>query len=310
MTEALSRSDIDKLQQLSCHELMEKALATKLERRGKAISLCAIINAKSGKCSEDCRFCTQSAHFQTDSPVYPLLSTEHIVAAARQAKEDGASHFSIVSSGKGIEKNSLTQIASLIKTIRKEVDTKVCASLGLGTKEDFLALKKAGLSRYHHNLETSKEFFPQVVSTHTFAERLSTIKAAQKAGLEVCAGGIIGLGESENDRISMAISLAQAGVDSVPLNILIPLPDTPMQDSKPLQITEILRTIALFRLILPDVPLRLAAGRETVLGDFLSSAFMAGADGMMIGGYLTQKGRSPEMDRQFVNEIQKLWTNV
>lgn len=306
----LSRADIAKLQQLSCHELMARALAVKLDKRGKSISLCAIINAKSGKCSEDCRFCTQSAHYQTDAPVYPLLDSEQIVAAARQAKEDGASHFSIVCSGKGIEKKSLSTLTSLVSAIKKEVNIKVCASLGLGSKENFLELKEAGLSRYHHNLETSKEFFPKVVSTHSFAERLSTIKAAQQAGLEVCAGGIIGLGEDENDRISMAISLAEAKVSSVPLNILMPLPHTPMQDNKPLHITEILRTIALFRLILPNVPLRLAAGRETVLGDFLSSAFLAGADGMMIGGYLTQKGRSAEMDRQFVRDIKQLWESV
>lgn len=179
--------------------------------------------------------------------------------------------------------------------------------LGLGTLSDFEELKKAGLSRYHHNLETSKEFFPKVVSTHSFHEREETIKAAQQAGLEVCAGGIIGLGESEEDRISMALSLADLQVDSVPLNILMPLPGTPFEKIPPLQSHEILRTIALFRIILPDIPLRLAAGRESALSDFLSSAFLAGADGMMIGGYLTQRGRNAAADRQFVQQIVKLW---
>jgi biotin synthase len=286
---------------------MARALEIKLARRGKSLSLCSIINAKSGQCSEDCRFCTQSAHFKTDTPVYPLKTAEEIVAAARQAKKDGATHFSIVTSGRAITGRSLPAVADLIASIRDQVDIRVCASLGMATLQDLQALQQAGLSRYHHNLETSREFFPDIVTTHTFAERVATIQAARQAGLEVCAGGIIGLGESETDRISLALTLAELGVESVPLNILIPLPGTPLAEITPLPIQEILRAIALFRLILPDAALRLAAGRESALHDFLSAAFMAGADGMMIGGYLTQRGRSAEMDRQFVQAIQDLW---
>ncbi len=286
---------------------MAKALEVKLARRGRKFSLCSIINAKSGQCSEDCRFCTQSVHYSTDTPAYPLKSGAEIVTAASMAKEDGATHFSIVTSGKKINNADLARLEEIIAVIRDQVDIHVCASLGIGTLADFQILKKAGLSRYHHNLETSKEFFYEMVSTHTFKERVDTIRAAHEAGLEVCAGGIIGLGETEDDRVSMALSLAELQVESVPLNILIPLPGTPLADVQPLQIHEILRAIALFRLILPDVPLRLAAGRESQLADFLSSAFMAGADGMMIGGYLTQRGRKAETDRQFVAEIQKLW---
>lgn len=295
------------MRNLSCRQLMAQALEVKLASRGKKFSLCSIINAKSGKCSEDCRFCTQSAHYKTDTPVYPLQKTDEIVAAAKQAKDDGASHFSIVASGRGIEKKSLAKLAEIISSIIEKADIQVCASLGIGTLSDFEELKKAGLSRYHHNLETSKEFFPKVVSTHSFHEREETIKAAQQAGLEVCAGGIIGLGESEEDRISMALTLADLQVDSVPLNILVPLPGTPFEKIPRLQSNEILRTIALFRIILPNIPLRLAAGRESALSDFLSSAFLAGADGMMIGGYLTQRGRSAAADRQFVQQIVKLW---
>lgn len=303
----LSPAEIETLCALSCRELMSKALETKLARRGKSLSLCSIINAKSGQCSEDCRFCTQSAHFKTDTPVYPLKTAEEIVAAAKQAKKDGASHFSIVTSGRGITDRSLSAVADIIASIRDQVDIHVCASLGIATLQDLQALKQAGLSRYHHNLETSREFFPRIVTTHTFEERIATIQAARQAGIEVCAGGIIGLGESETDRISMALTLAELRVESVPLNILIPLPGTPLAEIKPLAKQEILRAIALFRLILPDAALRLAAGRESALNDFLSSAFMAGADGMMIGGYLTQRGRSAEMDRQFVHAIQDLW---
>lgn len=298
--------DIKALQALPCRELMSKALAVKLEQRGKKFSLCSIINAKSGKCSEDCKFCTQSAHYPTNTPVYPLKSLEEIVIAAKKASNDGASHFSIVTSGKGINKGDLHLLTKIVSTIKTEVNINVCASLGIGETNDFKALKAAGLSRYHHNLESSKEFFPQLVTTHSFEERELTIRAAQRAGLEVCAGGIIGLGESEEDRISMALSLKNLQVDSVPLNILIPLPGTPLETLKPIETIEILRAVALFRLILPEVPLRLAAGRDR-LADFLGSIFMAGADGMMIGGYLTQQGRSVETDQEFVEKIKKLW---
>lgn len=305
---ALTQQDIKKLQKLSTPELMAKALQTKLKHRSKKFSLCSIINAKSGKCSEDCKFCVQSGHYQTDAPVYPLKNEEEIIAAAQAAHDIGATHFSLVTSGRGLSSKDIPKVAKIITAIKKQVPIKVCASLGILKTEDLKYLKEAGLSRYHHNLETSKEFFPKVVTTHSFQDRIDTIKASQEAGLEVCAGGIFGLGENEEDRISMALSLRDCNVDSVPINILIPLAGTPLADIAPIAINEIIRTIALYRLILPEMPLRLAAGRESALGDFLSSLFMAGADGMMIGGYLTQKGRTPEKDNRFVDEIKKLWS--
>lgn len=289
-------------------ELMRHALAVKLARRGRAVSLCSIINAKSGKCSENCRFCVQSAHYATDAPVYPLKGMREIVAAAAEAKRIGASHFSLVTSGRGLPAREIPQIAAMIRAIRQEVGITVCASLGILDQAALAEFKAAGLARYHHNLESSREFFPQVCTTHTFDERLATIAAAKAAGLEVCAGGIFGLGETEADRISMALSLKECGVDSVPLNLLIPLPGTPMAATAPLGVAEVLRAIALYRLILPAVPIRLAAGRESVLRDFLGAAFLAGADGMMIGGYLTQRGRLPEEDHRFIAEVAGLWS--
>ena len=300
--------DIAELQALPLAELMRQALATKLARRGTSFSLCSIINAKSGRCSEDCHFCAQSAHYQTEAPVYPLLDTAQILAAAHEAKKIGASRFSLVTSGRGLASEDLPQVLEIIRAIRREVGIKVCASLGILGESELGQLKEAGVSRYHHNLESSREFFPQVCTTHSFADRVATIKAAQAVGLSVCSGGIFGLGESEADRLSMALSLVECGIDSVPINILIPLAGTPCGGLAPLAITEILRSIALYRLILPQAAIRLAAGRESALGDFLSSAFMAGADGMMIGGYLTQRGRSPEADRQFAEDIQQLWS--
>ena len=300
--------DITELQALPLAELMRQALATKLARRGASFSLCSIINAKSGKCSEDCHFCAQSAHYQTEAPVYPLLDKAPILAAAHEAKKIGASRFSLVTSGRGLASVDLPQVLEIIRAIRTEVGIKVCASLGILGESELGQLKEAGVSRYHHNLESSKEFFPQVCTTHSFADRVATIKAAQAVGLSVCSGGIFGLGESEADRLSMAMSLVECGIDSVPINILIPLAGTPCAGLAPLSIAEILRSIALYRLILPQAAIRLAAGRESALGDFLSSAFMAGADGMMIGGYLTQRGRSPEADLQFAEDVQQLWS--
>ncbi|MFA6498568.1 MAG: biotin synthase BioB [Desulfurivibrionaceae bacterium] len=300
--------DITKLQALPLAELMRQALATKLARRGTSFSLCSIINAKSGRCSEDCHFCAQSAHYQTEAPVYPLLDTAQIIAAAHEAKKNGASRFSLVTSGRGLASEDLPQVLEIIRAIRTEVGIKVCASLGILGESELGQLKEAGVSRYHHNLETSREFFPQVCTSHSFGDRIATIKAAQAVGLSVCSGGIFGLGESEADRLSMALSLVECGIDSVPINILIPLPGTPCAGLAPLAIPEILRSIALYRLILPQAAIRLAAGRESALADFLSSAFMAGADAMMIGGYLTQRGRSPEADLQFAEDIKQLWS--
>ncbi|MHB1014182.1 MAG: biotin synthase BioB [Desulfurivibrionaceae bacterium] len=300
--------DISELQSLPLAELMRQALATKLAQRGTSFSLCSIINAKSGSCSEDCHFCAQSAHYQTEAPVYPLLGKAQILTAAREAQKIGASRFSLVTSGRGLASADLPQVLEIIRAIRTEVGIKVCASLGILGAAELGQLKEAGLSRYHHNLETSREFFPRICTSHSFVDRAATIKAAQGVGLSVCSGGIFGLGESEADRLSMAMSLAEYGIDSVPVNVLIPLLGTPCAGLPPLAIREILRSIALYRLILPRAAIRLAAGRESALADFLSSAFMAGADGMMIGGYLTQRGRSPEADRKFSEDIRQLWS--
>jgi biotin synthase len=301
-------SHIIELQALPLNELLRQALATKLAQRGKSFSLCSIINAKSGNCSEDCRFCAQSARYQTEAPVYPLLDKAQILTAAREAQRIGASRFSLVTSGRGLASEDLGQVLEIISAIRKEVGIKVCASLGILGVSELRQLKEAGVSRYHHNLESSREFFPRICTTHSFTDRVATIKAAQDVGLSVCSGGIFGLGESEADRLSMAISLGEYGIDSVPINVLIPLPGTPCAGLPPLGIAQILRAIALYRLILPQAAIRLAAGRESALADFLGSAFMGGADGMMIGGYLTQRGRSPEADRRFAEEIRQLWS--
>lgn len=307
MVDKLNNLEITELQGKSCLELMSMALEIKLANRGNAVSLCSIINAKSGQCSEDCSFCAQSGHYRTDAPVYPLKEEKEIVEAAGDAYGVGATHFSIVTSGRGLAPRDIKMVARTITAIRAKYPIRVCASLGILSEADFVFLREAGLTRYHHNLETSEQFFSQIVTTHSFQERTETILAAKAAGLEVCAGGIFGLGESEKDRISMAIALRDLKVDSVPLNVLIPLAGTPLAGQSMIAVEDILRAIALYRIIMPGLPIRLAAGRESVLNDFLSSAFLAGADGMMIGGYLTERGRDPEKDIAFIDEIRKVW---
>lgn len=274
---------------------------------GSRFELCSIMNVKSGLCSEDCKFCAQSSRYKTTSPVFPLRSVDEMLHDAERAKMAGAERFGLVASGRNLSKKEIESIAEGIRRIRQSVEIAVCASLGILEKESLLLLKESGLSRYHHNIETSPEFFPRIASTHLFSDRMATLKAAREAGLEVCSGGIIGMGEEEEDRIRMAQVLREADVDSIPLNILVPIAGTPLAGGSPLSVEKILRAVALFRLILKNKTIRIAAGRETALKDFQGMAFLAGANAMMIGGYLTIQGREVAEDHKLVEEVKKLW---
>lgn len=271
------------------------------------ISLCSIVNARSGKCSENCSFCAQSAHHKTDTEVYQLLKKDEIISRAKAAKENGSHCFGIVTSGETVQGAELDEVAEAVKIIINELDLKCSASLGRLESKDFLKLKKAGLSLYHHNLETSENFFPNVCTTHTWSERYQTIKCALAAGLEVCCGGIMGLGENFEDRVNLAIACKNLGIKSVPLNFLNAIPGTPLADTPKLSPLEILRTIAIFRLCLPDSHIRICGGRETNLRELQSHIFRAGADGMMIGNYLTVKGRNMEDDLQMLKDLGMEW---
>lgn len=285
------------------------ARSDKVRRRyaGGDMDLCSIMNAKSGACNQDCAFCAQSGRHAAQAPVYPLKGSEEILEQARRARAIGAGRFDIVASGDNISRDELRRIAGVIAEIRDTVGIALCASLGTVDEDGFRMLKSAGLTRYHHNIETSPRYFPRIVTTHTFQDRVRTIKAAKRAGLEVCSGGIIGLGETMDDRIEMALILKDLDVDSVPLNVLVPIKGTPLGSQKQLSCVEVIRTIALFRIILRDKTIKIAAGRESALKDFQAMAFMAGANGMLIGGYLTIKGRSVEDDRRLVDEVRRLW---
>jgi biotin synthase len=289
-------------------ELISQADEVRKKFIGNKLDLCNILNARSGLCPEDCKFCAQSARHHADVPTYPLKEKEEIVEAAQKAKAIGAEKFGIVTSGNRLTRRELNTITQAISEIKDRIGIIVCASLGALEKSQLRLLKDAGLSRYHHNIETSRRFYPRIVSTHTFDERINTIKSAKKVGLEVCSGGIIGMGETWQDRIDMAYTLKDLDVDSVPLNILIPIKGTPLESVAPLSADDALRTICIFRIILKDKTIKIAAGREASLKGSQLNAFIAGANGMLIGGYLTIKGASLDADYALIEEIKGIWT--
>ncbi|MFP4687957.1 MAG: biotin synthase BioB [bacterium] len=279
------------------------ALADRVRRQNfsNKIHLCSIVNAKSGACSEDCAFCAQSAHHNTEVDIYGLRESEQLVEARENVAHLPVSHFGIVTSGPKPRAEELDKIIKVIES--GELDgINWCASLGALNREELLRLKKAGLRRFHHNLETAPSFFPQICSTHDIAERIETVKTAAEIGLEVCCGGILGLGESKSQRVEFAFTLRELGVDSIPLNFLIPIPGTRLGDTEPLQPLEILRTIIMFRLVNPEAELKVCAGREN-LRDLQSMIFYAGATGMMIGDLLTVAGRDEKSDLQMLNDL-------
>lgn len=282
------------------------AMADKIRQKfaGNDVDCCAILNGRSGKCSENCKFCAQSAHYNTGVKEYPLLSEEEIFAAAQKAKEAGAVRFSVVTSGRGQSKaDDFANICYVLKRIKKELGIEVCASLGILTLEQAKALKEAGVTRYHSNLETAGSYFPDICTTHTYEDKFVTIKNAQAAGLRVCSGGIMGLGETPEQRVEMAFTLKELGIDSVPLNLLTPIAGTPFAGNKALAPLEILRAFAVFRFILPHAQIRTAGGREVNLRDLQALALNGGASGIMIGGYLTTAGRGTDKDLQMLRDL-------
>ncbi|MDP3730591.1 MAG: biotin synthase BioB [Candidatus Omnitrophota bacterium] len=302
----MNRAETRALLDVPLDELILKA--NKVRRKaGMRLELCNIMNAKSGLCGEDCKFCAQSLRHNTQSPRYSLKSKDEMVQAARHAKEIGSHRFDIVTSGATLNRDELDIIISAISEIRNKIGIDMCASLGKLDEKSLLSLRKAGVSRYHHNIETSPRYFSKVVTTHSFQDRVDTIRAAKEAGLDVCSGGIIGMGEGWDDRIEMAFILKEMDVDSVPINILVPIKGTPFEDIKPISMDDVIRTIAIFRIVLEDKIVKIAAGRESALGDSQVTAFEAGANGMLIGGYLTINGRAIEEDRALIGEIKDVW---
>jgi len=282
------------------------AWATKLRERffGGDISLCSIINAKSGLCPEDCAFCAQSAHHRTDAPVFPLVETDKIVASALKSEGNGSECFGIITSGSGVSIGAeLDRICAAVSQIAQRGKINPSCSLGFIDDATAARLKEAGVVTYHHNLETAESFFPNICTTHDYRDDVATIRAAKRSGMKVCSGGVFGLGETMSQRIEMALLLRELDVDSIPINFLDPVPGSKLQDADFLTPLECLRTIALYRFILPDRKITVCGGRERNLRELQSWIFAAGASGMMTGDYLTKKGRSPRQDHQLLLDL-------
>lgn len=270
--------------------------------KNNKINFCSIINAKSGACSQDCKFCAQSSYNNTNIDTYKLVNLDILKNAFIAAKNMGAGCFGIVTSGNELSNNEIDVINIFLKevTIFK---TRISLSAGEIDELSLKKLKESGLKRYHHNIETAESFFPNICTTHSFADRIATVKKVKKAGLEICCGGIFGLGETPLQRLEFAFTLKDLDVDSVPLNFLNPIAGTPMENQKKLSCFEILRIISIFRFILPSKDISVCGGREINLGDLQSWIFNAGANGMMIGGYLTTQGRPIEQDLKMIQDL-------
>lgn len=283
------------------------AMANRIRQhyRGNSIHLCSIVNAKAGGCPEDCKFCAQSAFYKTNSPRHDLMDPDSMLQAAAEAQRNGATAFGVVTAWKELrEGRSLNKVCDLIRTIARRTALRPDASLGLIKNQQVAdRLRDAGLKCYNHNLETSRRFFPSQCTTHSFEDRLVTIQYLKNAGIRVCSGGIIGLGETREDRCDLAFALREIAPDYVPINILAPIPGTPFEHNTPLPPMEILKTIACFRFILPQQEILIAGGRAVNLRDTQSFVFAAGASGLMIGNYLTTINRSPEDDLRMIHDL-------
>jgi biotin synthase len=296
--------DIFRLDRADFWPRLQEASQVREAHFGGRVSLCVIINAKSGLCSEDCAFCSQSVRARTEISTYPLLTREQMVDAARSAAASGAARFSLVTSGRGIVSNKEKEvILATVAAIREAVDIKVCASLGIVDRPFLAELQAAGVYRFHHNLETAGSFFPEICTTHSFAERMATIEAAKDAGLSVCVGGILGMGESLAQRWELAQAIKELEADAIPLNFLHPLPGTRLADRPMLPPLEALKIIAAFRLTFPDKTIIICGGRQPTLRSLAPLMFAAGANAVMTGDYLTTKGRLPEDDLQMLEDM-------
>lgn len=284
---------------------MVGAQALKEKTFGKRILLCSIINAKSGRCSENCAFCAQSAHFKTAAESYPLKSREEIIAGARRAEAEGSHCYGIVTSGTTLKDGQEREtVLAALRAIRSECAIEPSASLGILDPVMAKALAEAGCVTYHHNLETARSFFPQICTTHDYEDDVETVRVAKAAGMKVCCGGILGLGESPEQRIELAETLRELDVDSVPLNFLNPIAGTPLAGASNLTAMDCLRAITLFRYYLPTKPISVCGGREPNLRDLQSWMFMAGASGTMVGNYLTTSGRDRDADLQMFRDLE------
>jgi len=294
--ESFSREELDLL--------FEGTTRIREKYKGQDVKICSIVNAKSGRCAEDCSFCGQSAAFKTSSPEYGLMEVEEIVAAAKEAEAFGSNEFSIVTSGTALDdRRELDRVIEAIRRIKAETRLEVCCSLGLMQVEHLKELKAAGLDRCHHNLETAASHFEQIVSTHSYEDEVRAVENAREAGLKVCVGGIFGMGETHSQRVELAFDIKDLKTHSLPINFLKPLEGTGLEHLGLMDAYEALRTIALLRLVLPEMDLFVCGGREEVFDDGQERLFAAGANGILGGNYLTTKGQDPKKDIEMIESL-------
>jgi len=287
------------------HLLFAEASRIREHFKGSAASLCSIINAKSGRCPENCAFCAQSAFHATNAQVYPLVDEEEIVRCAKSAEQNGARCYGIITSGTGIQPGAeLEKICRAVRRIKEETGIDPSCSLGILDVATAQQLKDAGMVTYHHNLETSRSFFPSICTTHDYEDDVETVRAVKQVGLRICCGGIFGLGEGFEHRIEMAETLRELDVDTVPINFLNPVEGTRLADACFLTPMECLKIIAIYRFMLPEKDLTVCGGREKNLRELQSWIFLAGASGMMTGNYLTTPGRDPQQDHQMLKDLE------
>tara|TARA_B100001750_G_scaffold247272_1_gene272447 strand:- start:896 stop:2107 length:1212 start_codon:yes stop_codon:yes gene_type:complete len=274
---------------------------------GKQVTFCSIVASKFGDCSEDCSFCAQSVHHEVQVPARTMMDSDEVVKAMTDARQFGASAFGIVNQGKGPSDHDWPEVLDSVDRMQEVEGTCRCASLGILSEDQAHDLKKAGLQRYNHNLESSRDYYHNVCTTHTWDERYETVRMAKAAGLETCCGGIMGMGESIDDRVQLAFSLKELNPNVVPLNFLYTVPGTPLEDREPLAPLEILKIIAVFRLVLPEQDLKIAGGRERNLRDLQSWIFYAGATSALVGNYLATFGRPYGEDLQMIEDLGLEW---
>lgn len=266
------------------------------------LDLCSIVNAKSGKCSEDCKFCAQSSWYDVAIETYDTVDAESALKIAQENEAHGVKRFSLVTAGRTVSDKQLDIFGEMYRELGRDTGLSFCASMGLLNKEKADKLKSFGVSRYHCNLEASRSYFPKVCTTHTWEEKVDSIRCAIAAGMDVCSGGIIGMGETLEQRIELAFELQELGIVSIPLNILTPIPNTPFADIKPIELAEVLTCVAIFRFVNPMAIIRLAGGRG-LMGDAQAQCFTSGANGAIVGNYLTTSGQNLKQDLEMFKDL-------
>ena len=298
----IDKSEAMSLLNVDIEQLCAAADEIRSKLNGSKIDTCTILNGKSGLCTENCKYCAQSAHNHTGVKEYPMLTVSEIVEHGLENAKLGVDRFDVVTAGLRLNDAEVDTLCKAYSQIKEQTDLELCSSNGLLSYEQFVRLHDAGVTRIHNNLETSRRFFPSVCTTHTYDEKIETIRAAKKAGMEICSGGIIGMGETMEDRIDMALELQSLGVRSIPINVLMPIKGTALENQPPLSDEEILRTVALFRFINSKADIRLAGGRK-LLEDHGRQAFKSGANASIIGNMLTSIGNNVDEDFAMFEEL-------